>query len=95
MKSDLALLRAEVKADTAELRTSTQSDIAELRTATQKDIAELKAATTSEFALIRSELQLLEARLVEKLNKTIINQSRWMIGILGSLVVAMIVSLVR
>jgi len=95
MKSDLALLRAEVKADIAELRTSTQSDIAELRTATQKDIAELKAATTSEFALIRSELQLLEARLVEKLNKTIINQSRWMIGILGSLVVAMIVSLVR
>ena len=95
LKSDLALLRAEVKADIAELRTATQSDIAELRTATQKDIAELKTATTSEFALLRSELQLLEARLVEKLNKTIINQSRWMIGILGSLVVAMIVALVR
>lgn len=63
--------------------------------ATKSDIAELKAETQSEFALVRKDLQLLEARLIEKLNKTIIKQNRWMIGILGSLVVAMIIALVR
>ena len=63
--------------------------------ATKTDIAELKAETQSEFALVRKDLQLLEARLIEKLDKTIIKQNRWMIGILGSLVVAMIIALVR
>ena len=63
--------------------------------ATKSDIAKLSAETQAEFALVRKDLQLLEVRLIEKLNKTIIKQNRWMIGILGSLVVAMIIALVR
>ena len=94
-KSDIESLRVATKTDIELLRVATQRDIAELKAATQADIAELKAETQSEFALVRKDLQLLEARLIEKLNKTIIKQNRWMIGILGSLVVAMIIALVR
>ena len=94
-KTDIELLRVATQRDIAELKAATQQDIAELKAATQADIAELKAETQSEFALVRKDLQLLEARLIEKLNKTIIKQNRWMIGILGSLVVAMIIALVR
>ena len=94
-KTDIELLRVATQRDIAELKAATQQDIAELKAATQQDIAELKAETQSEFALVRKDLQLLEARLIEKLNKTIIKQNRWMIGILGSLVVAMIIALVR
>lgn len=94
-KTDIELLRVATQRDIAELKAATQQDIAELKAATQADIAELNAETQSEFALVRKDLQLLEARLIEKLNKTIIKQNRWMIGILGSLVVAMIIALVR
>ena len=94
-KTDIELLRVATQRDIAELKAAAQQDIAELKAATQADIAELKAETQSEFALVRKDLQLLEARLIEKLNKTIIKQNRWMIGILGSLVVAMIIALVR
>jgi hypothetical protein len=94
-KSDIESLRVATKTDIELLRVATQRDIAELKAATQADIAKLSAETQAEFALVRKDLQLLEARLIEKLNKTIIKQNRWMIGILGSLVVAMIIALVR
>ncbi len=41
-KSDLRLLKGELKTDIAELRTELKTDIAELRTELKNDIAELK-----------------------------------------------------
>jgi len=56
-KSDLRLLKGELKTDIAELRTELKGDISELRTELKTDIAELRAEFKSEIAELRTELK--------------------------------------
>ncbi len=49
-KSDLRLLKGELKTDIAELRTELKNDIAELRTELKGDIAELKGDISRLYA---------------------------------------------
>ena len=83
LKSDIAELRAELKGDIAALRTELKGDIAELRTETHDSIAELRTE-------LRTGLKGVEARIEAAQANTI----RWVIGLFGVQVVALLGGLV-
>jgi hypothetical protein len=94
MKSDIAAVRTEI----SELRSETKSQFAEVKA----EFAEVKAEFTVVNAAIESlktsmneRLELVEERIMREFAEMLVKQNRWTLGLMTSLVVAMIVTLVR
>lgn len=81
LKQDINNLRVELKQDIAELRAEFKADINDLRVELKRDIADVRVEIaqlrTDVTALVTSELR---------------NQTKWIIGVLTTLCVVLIVS---
>lgn len=77
-------LRAELQVAVAELRSEFRTEISALRTELFGEINSLRTETQGAIGELRADMHKLAAV-----------QTRWMAGLLGSLVVAMIIALVR
>lgn len=66
-KSDVLEVKSELKADIAELRNELKADIAEVRSESKADFASVHAALQAESAERRSEMKMLEQRMVIKM----------------------------
>jgi hypothetical protein len=67
MKSDLAILRSDLRGDMAELRQEIKNDLTELRQEFKADLAELRQELKSDIAELRYEVRQMESRLMIKL----------------------------
>jgi hypothetical protein len=92
------LVRTEVgqlRTDTTRLRTDMSADINQLRT----DMTRLRTDINSDMGHLRKEIkqdmELLEARILNRMSEEFIRQNRWMTGVLASLVVALMVIAIR
>ncbi|MEI8286508.1 MAG: hypothetical protein WCG15_04330 [Actinomycetes bacterium] len=79
-----------------------KSDIAGLRTETKSQFAEVKAEFTIVNAAIESlktsmneKIELVEERIKREIAEMLVKQNRWTLGLMTSLVVAMIVALIH
>jgi hypothetical protein len=69
-KSDLALMRSELRAEIGEVRSELRAEIGELRGELRAEIGELRGELRTEAGSIRAEMVAMELRLI-----------KWMIGI--------------
>ena len=88
VRSDLEVLRAELKRDMYDLRVELKQDFNDLRIEFKQDIAELRAEVKQDIADLRAEV-------INRLSSDIQTLSRWIIGVLSTLSVALIVAAVR
>lgn len=88
-------LRAELQVAVAELRSEFRTEISALRTEFRTEISALRTELFGEINSLRTETQGAIGELRADMHKLAAVQTRWMAGLLGSLVVAMIIALVR
>ena len=81
LREEMAGLKAELKQDMAELRSELKQDMADLRSELKQDISNVRL----EIAQLRTEFTVLLASELR-------NQTKWIIGVLTTLCVALIVS---
>lgn len=87
--------RAELQVAIAELRTEFHAEINTLRTEFHAEINALRTELFGEISSLRTETHGMFGELRADMHKLAAVQTRWMAGLLGSLVVAMIIALVR
>ena len=89
---EMAGLKAELKQDMAELRSELKQDMADLRSELKQDMADLRSELKQDISNVRLEIAQLRTEFTALLASELRNQTKWIIGVLTTLCVALIVS---
>ena len=92
LKQDMVELRAELKQDMVELRAEFKQDMIELRAEFKQDINDLRVELKQDISDVRVEIAQLRTEFTALLASELRNQTKWIIGVLTTLCVALIVS---
>ncbi|MFM8601669.1 MAG: hypothetical protein ACKODP_06290 [Actinomycetota bacterium] len=92
LKQDINNLRVELKQDMAELRAEFKQDINNLRVELKQDMAELRAEFKQDISDVRVEIAQLRTDVTALVTSELRNQTKWIVGVLTTLCVALIVS---
>ena len=92
LREEMAGLKAELKQDMAELRSELKQDMADLRSELKQDMADLRSELKQDISNVRLEIAQLRTEFTVLLASELRNQTKWIIGVLTTLCVALIVS---
>jgi gamma-glutamyl:cysteine ligase YbdK (ATP-grasp superfamily) len=92
LKQDINNLRVELKQDITELRAELKQDMVELRAEFKQDINNLRVELKQDISDVRVEIAQLRTEFTALLASELRNQTKWIIGVLTTLCVALIVS---
>ena len=92
LKQDMVELRAEFKQDINNLRVELKQDMVELRAEFKQDINNLRVELKQDISDVRVEIAQLRTEFTALLASELRNQTKWIIGVLTTLCVALIVS---
>lgn len=92
LKQDMVELRAELKQDINNLRVELKQDMVELRAEFKQDINNLRVELKQDISDVRVEIAQLRTEFTALLASELRNQTKWIIGVLTTLCVALIVS---
>ena len=92
LKQDMVELRAELKQDMVELRAEFKQDMLELRAEFKQDLKDLRVELKQDISDVRVEIAQLRTEFTALLASELRNQTKWIIGVLTTLCVALIVS---
>ena len=92
LKQDMVELRAELKQDINNLRVELKQDMVELRAEFKQDINNLRIELKQDISDVRVEIAQLRTEFTALLASELRNQTKWIIGVLTTLCVALIVS---
>ena len=92
LKQDINNLRIELKQDMVELRAEFKQDMIELRAEFKQDINDLRVELKQDISDVRVEIAQLRTEFTALLASELRNQTKWIIGVLTTLCVALIVS---
>ncbi|MFM8827085.1 MAG: hypothetical protein ACKORY_08485 [Actinomycetota bacterium] len=84
--------RAELREETAGLRVDLKQDINNLRVELKQDMAELRAEFKQDISDVRVEIAQLRTDVTALVTSELRNQTKWIVGVLTTLCVALIVS---
>ncbi len=92
LKQDINNLRIELKQDMVELRAELKKDMVELRAEFKQDINDLRVELKQDISDVRVEIAQLRTEFTALLTSELRNQTKWIVGVLTTLCVALIVS---
>lgn len=92
LREETAGLKAELKQDINNLRVELKQDMVELRAEFKQDINDLRVELKQDISDVRVEIAQLRTEFTALLASELRNQTKWIIGVLTTLCVALIVS---
>ncbi len=92
LREETAGLKAELKRDINNLRIELKQDMVELRAEFKQDINDLRVELKQDISDVRVEIAQLRTEFTALLASELRNQTKWIIGVLTTLCVALIVS---
>ena len=92
LREETAGLKAELKQDINDLRVELKQDMVELRAELKQDINNLRVELKQDISDVRVEIAQLRTEFTALLASELRNQTKWIIGVLTTLCVALIVS---
>ena len=92
LREEMAGLKAELKQDINNLRIELKQDMVELRAEFKQDINDLRVELKQDISDVRVEIAQLRTEFTALLASELRNQTKWIIGVLTTLCVALIVS---
>jgi signal transduction histidine kinase len=92
LREETAGLKAELKQDINNLRIELKQDMVELRAEFKQDINDLRVELKQDISDVRVEIAQLRTEFTALLASELRNQTKWIVGVLTTLCVALIVS---
>lgn len=92
LREETAGLKAELKQDINNLRVELKQDMVELRAEFKQDINDLRVELKQDISDVRVEIAQLRTEFTALLASELRNQTKWIVGVLTTLCVALIVS---